>query len=116
MFFLFAFCSYADCIITKNAFGDLTVKCDDGSRDFIKKTPNGYQGTFKGKELNLHKTFNTVKGNYGKKKIRFHKYDDATKGDINLTINEFGDVYGTILGKKIKCYENAFGDIICKEQ
>jgi hypothetical protein len=54
MFLLFSSYSYADCVITKNSFGDITVKCDDGSRDFIKKTPNGYQGTYKGKELNLY--------------------------------------------------------------
>ena len=116
IFLLVPFYSYAGCIITKNSFGDLTVKCDDGSRDFIKKTSTGYSGTFKGKKLNLNKTFDTVKGSYGNKKIRFTKYNNTTKGDVNLTTNAFIDIYGTILNNKIKCYENAFGDIICREK
>jgi hypothetical protein len=116
LFLLFSFCSYADCIITKNHFSDITVKCDDGSRDFIKKIPNGYRGTFKGKPLYLFKTFDTIKGSYGNQKIRFIKYSDQTKGDANLIMNDFGDTFGTILGKKIKCYRNAFEDIVCREK
>ena len=69
----------------------------------------------KGKELNLNKTFDTVKGNYGDQKIRFTQYGNETKGDVNLKTNAFGDTYGTIMGVKVKCYKNAFGEIVCKE-
>ena len=113
---MFSFNVYADCIITQTAFNNLIIKHSDGSRDFIKKIPNGYRGVLKGKELNLYKIFDTIKGNYGDKKIRFNVYDRQTKGNVNITINDFGDVYGTILDNKVKCYKNAFGDIICKDK